>query len=168
MVALPLPAQPPLSLREYRHLLESCILRQSEQQVHVLHGLSGCSFYHIVDSTHHNNTFGSRIQLKGYIRKVAALYPAGLRRKSRLQNAYKVFILIILIVDGLYLFRGHILYQRCVSSYQNAAVHRNQMRGKADGNFRKGIMGERELPDLFRKRPKKAKKNVVEEGKADE
>ena len=34
--------------------------------------------------------------------------------------------------------------------------------------FRKGIMGERELPDLFRKRPKKAKKNVVEEGKADE
>ena len=33
--------------------------------------------------------------------------------------------------------------------------------------FRKGIMGERELPDLFRKRPKKAKKNVVEEGKAD-
>ena len=30
------------------------------------------------------------------------------------------------------------------------------------------IMGERELPDLFRKRPKKAKKNVVEEGKADE
>ena len=34
--------------------------------------------------------------------------------------------------------------------------------------FRKGIMGERELPDLFRKRAKKAKKNVVEEGKADE
>ena len=34
--------------------------------------------------------------------------------------------------------------------------------------FRKGIMGERELPDLFRKRPKKAKKNVVEEGEADE
>ena len=34
--------------------------------------------------------------------------------------------------------------------------------------FRKGIMGERELPDLFRKRPKKEKKNVVEEGKADE
>ena len=34
--------------------------------------------------------------------------------------------------------------------------------------FRKGIMGERELPDLFRKRPKKAKKNVVEEGKAHE
>ena len=33
--------------------------------------------------------------------------------------------------------------------------------------FRKGIMGERELPDLFRKRAKKAKKNVVEEGKAD-
>ena len=33
--------------------------------------------------------------------------------------------------------------------------------------FRKGIMGERELPDLFRKRQKKAKKNVVEEGKAD-
>ena len=33
--------------------------------------------------------------------------------------------------------------------------------------FRKGIMGERELPDLFRKRPKKAKMNVVEEGKAD-
>ena len=34
--------------------------------------------------------------------------------------------------------------------------------------FRKGIMGERELPDLFRKHTKKAKKNVVEEGKADE
>ena len=34
--------------------------------------------------------------------------------------------------------------------------------------FRKGIMGERELPDLFRKRAKKAKKNVVEEGEADE
>ena len=34
--------------------------------------------------------------------------------------------------------------------------------------FRKGIMGERELPDLFGKRVKKAKKNVVEEGKADE
>ncbi len=34
--------------------------------------------------------------------------------------------------------------------------------------FRKGIMGERELPDLFRKRAKKVKKNVVEEGKADE
>ena len=34
--------------------------------------------------------------------------------------------------------------------------------------FRKGIMGERELPDLFRKRAKKEKKNVVEEGKADE
>ena len=34
--------------------------------------------------------------------------------------------------------------------------------------FRKGIMGERELPDLFRKRPKKAKKNVVEEGEAHE
>ena len=34
--------------------------------------------------------------------------------------------------------------------------------------FRKGIMGERELPDLFRKRPKKEKKNVVEEGEADE
>ena len=34
--------------------------------------------------------------------------------------------------------------------------------------FRKGIMGERELPDLFRKRAKKGKKNVVEEGKADE
>ena len=33
--------------------------------------------------------------------------------------------------------------------------------------FRKGIMGERELPDLFGKRAKKAKKNVVEEGKAD-
>ena len=33
--------------------------------------------------------------------------------------------------------------------------------------FRKGIMGERELPDLFGKRVKKAKKNVVEEGKAD-
>ena len=33
--------------------------------------------------------------------------------------------------------------------------------------FRKGIMGERELPDLFGKRTKKAKKNVVEEGKAD-
>ena len=33
--------------------------------------------------------------------------------------------------------------------------------------FRKGIMGERELPDLFRKRAKKTKKNVVEEGKAD-
>lgn len=33
--------------------------------------------------------------------------------------------------------------------------------------FRKGIMGERELPDLFRKRPKKAKKNVVEEDKTD-
>ena len=32
--------------------------------------------------------------------------------------------------------------------------------------FRKGIMGERELPDLFRKRAQKAKKNVVEEGKA--
>ena len=28
-------------------------------------------------------------------------------------------------------------------------------------------MGERELPDLFGKRAKKAKKNVVEEGKAD-
>ena len=34
--------------------------------------------------------------------------------------------------------------------------------------FRKGIMGERELPDLFRKRAKKAKKKVVEEGEADE
>ena len=33
--------------------------------------------------------------------------------------------------------------------------------------FRKGIMGERELSDLFGKRAKKAKKNVVEEGKAD-
>ena len=33
--------------------------------------------------------------------------------------------------------------------------------------FRKFIMGERELPDLFHKRQKKAKKNVVEEGKAD-
>ena len=33
--------------------------------------------------------------------------------------------------------------------------------------FRKGIMGERELPDLFHKCQKKAKKNVVEEGKAD-
>ena len=33
--------------------------------------------------------------------------------------------------------------------------------------FRKGIMGERELPDLFGKRAKKAKKNVGEEGKAD-
>ena len=33
--------------------------------------------------------------------------------------------------------------------------------------FRKGIMGERELPDLLGKRAKKAKKNVVEEGKAD-
>ena len=28
-------------------------------------------------------------------------------------------------------------------------------------------LGERELPDLFGKRAKKAKKNVVEEGKAD-
>ena len=33
--------------------------------------------------------------------------------------------------------------------------------------FRKGIMGARELQELFRKRPKRAKKNVVEEGKAD-
>ena len=84
------------SLREYRHLLQSCILGQSEQQVHVLHSLSGCSFYHIIDRTHHDYAFGARIQLKGYICEIAALYPAGFRRKSRLQNADKIFILIVL------------------------------------------------------------------------
>ena len=73
-----------------------------EQQVHVLHSLSGCSFYHIIDRTHHDYTFGARIQLKGYICEIAALYPAGFRRKSRLQNADKIFILIVFIVDGLY------------------------------------------------------------------
>ena len=122
------------SLREYRHLLQSCILRQSEQQVHVLHSLSGCSFYHIIDRTHHDYAFGARIQLKGYICEIAALYPAGFRRKSRLQNADKIFILIVFIVDGLYFLRGRILYQGRVRGYQDAAVHRDKMRSKADGN----------------------------------
>ena len=98
------------SLREYRHLLQSCILRQSEQQVHVLHSLSGCSFYHIIDRPHHDYAFGARIQLKGYICEIAALYPAGFRRKSRLQNADKLFILIVFIVDGLYFLTVRILY----------------------------------------------------------
>ena len=59
---------------------------------------------------------------------------ACLRNYVLVQNTYKIFILIILVVSGSYLFPGHFFCKGSISSYQDASVHWNQMRGEADHN----------------------------------
>ena len=52
---------------------------KSEQEIHVLYGLSGCTLDQIVQCTHHHNSAGTLVNDKVYVHVIAALYPLGLR-----------------------------------------------------------------------------------------
>ena len=108
---------------------------ETEHQVHILYSLSCCTFYKIVDRTHHNDTSGSQVNLEVDIYVVAALYTFCLRAYILVQNTDECFICIIFIISGPYFFIGNFFLQRSICGHQNSSVHRNQMWRKIDQNL---------------------------------
>ena len=73
---------------------------------------------------------------------VASLDPFRLRADILIENTYKLLVGIILIINGFNLFVSHIFFQGCICRYENAAVHRNKMRGEVQGDRVAGCIGK--------------------------
>ena len=88
------------------------------------------------------DSFRSRIDLEVDIHIVASLDPFRLRADILIENTYKLLVGIILIINGFNLFVSHIFFQGCICRYENAAVHRNKMRGEVQGDRVAGCIGK--------------------------
>ena len=101
-----------VSLRKHRDLMKAFCFIEAEHQIHILYSLSRCTFYKIVDRAHHNDTFGSRVNLEVDIYVVAALYTFCLRAYILVENTDECFICIIFIISGSYFFIRNFFLQR--------------------------------------------------------
>ena len=122
----------PVFLREKRHKLQPCILREPEHQIHILYSLPRGTFDQIIQRADRDHSPGALIDGEADIHKIGTLHPSGLREVSFLKKTDEVFIRIIFLISVSDLFFAHTVLQIGITGREDAPVHRNKMGREID------------------------------------
>ena len=118
-------------LREQRHLLEPHGLGKSQHQVHVLHRLAGGAFDEIVERRADDGARRDAVGGDADEGHVGAADVAGLRHLPERQHVHERLRAISLLEDCMQILRRAAAEAAHVYGREDPAVHRDEMRGKA-------------------------------------
>ncbi|GBH14720.1 hypothetical protein KPSA3_00614 [Pseudomonas syringae pv. actinidiae] len=116
------------SLRHHPRMRQPGALIKTEQDVHVLHCLTGRTFNQIVDNRQHDNQIATLRAMHRDAAHIGTTHTAGFGMAARWHHVHKRLIGIALLEQRLQVHRA-IGYSR-VERGMNATNHRHQMRNK--------------------------------------